>query len=169
MFGGGNVLNGPRDIGHENADFVEAYLADEGLPIAAADLRGSTGAAGSLLSGHGQGHAAANCAAPDDRRSSSSRPAISRKLLIRTRRRLGGTVLKVANMPQTRVLIVDDFGTDPAAADRDALIATPPSTVVGAAPDPFVAREKIKSLNPDVITLDIEMPRMDGLSFWRRS
>ena len=37
--------------------------------------------------------------------------------------------------------------------------------VVGVAPDPFVAREKIKALNPDVITLDIEMPRMDGLSF----
>jgi two-component system chemotaxis response regulator CheB len=31
--------------------------------------------------------------------------------------------------------------------------------------DPFVAREKIKSLNPDVLTLDIEMPRMDGLTF----
>jgi len=37
--------------------------------------------------------------------------------------------------------------------------------VVGWAPDPFVAREKIKELNPDVMTLDIEMPRMDGLSF----
>lgn len=37
--------------------------------------------------------------------------------------------------------------------------------VVGVAPDPFVAREKIKALHPDVITLDIEMPRMDGLSF----
>jgi len=37
--------------------------------------------------------------------------------------------------------------------------------VVGTAPDPFIAREKIKALNPDVITLDIEMPRMDGLTF----
>ena len=37
--------------------------------------------------------------------------------------------------------------------------------VVGWAPDPYVAREKIKELNPDVMTLDIEMPRMDGLSF----
>jgi two-component system chemotaxis response regulator CheB len=37
--------------------------------------------------------------------------------------------------------------------------------VVGTAADPFAAREKIKALNPDVLTLDIEMPRMDGLTF----
>lgn len=37
--------------------------------------------------------------------------------------------------------------------------------VVGAAPDPYIAREKIKTLNPDVITLDVEMPKMDGLTF----
>src|SRR3989304_7320893 len=36
---------------------------------------------------------------------------------------------------------------------------------VGAAPDPLVAREMIKALNPDVLTLDVEMPRMDGLDF----
>lgn len=39
--------------------------------------------------------------------------------------------------------------------------------VVGAAPDPYVAREKIKKFNPDVITLDVEMPRMDGVTFLR--
>ncbi|NJO15327.1 MAG: chemotaxis response regulator protein-glutamate methylesterase [Thioploca sp.] len=37
--------------------------------------------------------------------------------------------------------------------------------VVGAAADPYIAREKIKRLNPDVLTLDVEMPRMDGLAF----
>jgi two-component system chemotaxis response regulator CheB len=40
--------------------------------------------------------------------------------------------------------------------------------VVGAAPDPFVARDMIKTLQPDVLTLDVEMPRMDGLDFLRR-
>jgi len=40
--------------------------------------------------------------------------------------------------------------------------------VVGTAPDPFVARDKIISLRPDVITLDVEMPRMDGISFLQR-
>ncbi|MEW6667455.1 MAG: chemotaxis response regulator protein-glutamate methylesterase [Thermodesulfobacteriota bacterium] len=40
--------------------------------------------------------------------------------------------------------------------------------VVGTAPDPFVARDKIVRLKPDVITLDIEMPRMDGLTFLKK-
>lgn len=39
--------------------------------------------------------------------------------------------------------------------------------VVGTASDPYIAREKIKALNPDVLTLDVEMPRMDGLTFLR--
>jgi len=39
---------------------------------------------------------------------------------------------------------------------------------VGTAPDPLVAREMIKSLNPDVLTLDVEMPKMDGLDFLER-
>ena len=70
-------------------------------------------------------------------------------------------------MPQTRVLIVDN-----SALIRQMLtqiLASDPSiTVVGAAPDPIVAREMIKSLNPDVVTLDIEMPRMDGLVFLQK-
>ena len=37
--------------------------------------------------------------------------------------------------------------------------------VVGSAPDPYIARQKIKALNPDVLTLDVEMPKMDGLTF----
>jgi len=39
--------------------------------------------------------------------------------------------------------------------------------VVGTAPDPFIARAKIKQLNPDVLTLDVEMPKMDGVTFLR--
>lgn len=44
----------------------------------------------------------------------------------------------------------------------------PDLQVVGSAPDPLAAREMIKALNPDVLTLDVEMPRMDGLEFLRR-
>ncbi|MBN1763674.1 MAG: chemotaxis response regulator protein-glutamate methylesterase [Sedimentisphaerales bacterium] len=40
--------------------------------------------------------------------------------------------------------------------------------VVGTAPDPYIARDKILSLKPDVLTLDIEMPRMDGITFLRK-
>jgi two-component system chemotaxis response regulator CheB len=65
---------------------------------------------------------------------------------------------------RTRVLIVDD-----SAIVRKILAETlanePDIEVVGVAPDAYVARQKILSLEPDVITLDIEMPRMDGLTF----
>ena len=48
------------------------------------------------------------------------------------------------------------------------LEADPEIEVVGTAPDPLVARDKIKALNPDVVTLDVEMPHMDGVSFLRK-
>lgn len=67
-------------------------------------------------------------------------------------------------MSQTRVLIVDDSALVRQMLGQ-MLASDPAITVVGAAPDPLIAREMIKSLNPDVITLDIEMPRMDGLAF----
>ena len=60
-----------------------------------------------------------------------------------------------------KVLVIDD-----SALVRKLLTAmlsrSPDIQVVGAASDPYAAREKIKKLNPDVITLDVEMPRMDG-------
>lgn len=67
-------------------------------------------------------------------------------------------------MRQIRVLIVDDSALVRQMLSR-LLEADPAIIVVGAAPDPLIAREMIKSLNPDVVTLDIEMPRMDGLAF----
>jgi two-component system, chemotaxis family, protein-glutamate methylesterase/glutaminase len=63
-----------------------------------------------------------------------------------------------------RVLIVDDSALVRKAIS-DALARDPELEVVGTAPDPYVAREKIARLDPDVITLDLEMPRMDGLTF----
>lgn len=66
--------------------------------------------------------------------------------------------------PKARVLIVDD-----SALMRQLLTSilnsSPAIEVIGTAGDPFIAREKIKALRPDVITLDVEMPRMDGLTF----
>jgi two-component system, chemotaxis family, protein-glutamate methylesterase/glutaminase len=63
-----------------------------------------------------------------------------------------------------KVLVVDDSALMRRLLS-DLLNSDPRIQVVGAAPDPFVAREQIKVLNPDVMTLDIEMPRMDGLTF----
>jgi two-component system, chemotaxis family, protein-glutamate methylesterase/glutaminase len=67
----------------------------------------------------------------------------------------------------TRVLIIDD-----SALMRQLLTGLlsedPEIEVVDSAPDPLVAREMIKALNPDVITLDVEMPHMDGLTFLRK-
>ena len=66
-----------------------------------------------------------------------------------------------------RVLIVDD-----SALVRKMLVAALAADkqieVVGTAPDAYIARDKILALNPDVITLDIEMPRMDGITFLKK-
>ena len=67
-------------------------------------------------------------------------------------------------MAKTRVVVVDDSAlvrgllTEIINKQHD-------MECVGAAADPFVAREMIRTLNPDVITLDVEMPRMDGIDF----
>jgi len=67
-------------------------------------------------------------------------------------------------MPKTRVVVVDD-----SALVRSLLgeIINRQSDMecIGAAADPLLAREMIRNLNPDVITLDVEMPRMDGIDF----
>lgn len=63
-----------------------------------------------------------------------------------------------------RVLIVDDSSVIRTLLTK-VLSADPEIEVVGTAPDPFIAREKIVELRPNVMTLDIEMPRMDGISF----
>lgn len=63
-----------------------------------------------------------------------------------------------------RVLVVDDSAVVRKLVS-DALKSDPEIEVVGTAIDPYAARDKIKELRPDVITLDLEMPRMDGLTF----
>lgn len=65
---------------------------------------------------------------------------------------------------RTRVLIVDDSATMRKILSY-ALSSDPRIEVVGTAPDPLFAREMLLKLKPDVMTLDIEMPKMDGLTF----
>ena len=67
-------------------------------------------------------------------------------------------------MKKIRVLVIDDSALVRKILPKMLSYAND-IEVVGTAADPFDAREKIKKLNPDVITLDIEMPKMDGLTF----
>lgn len=66
-----------------------------------------------------------------------------------------------------KVLVVDDSSIVRQTLERE-LSGVADIQVVGSAPDPYVARDMIVQLQPDVITLDIEMPRMDGLSFLKK-
>jgi two-component system chemotaxis response regulator CheB len=66
-----------------------------------------------------------------------------------------------------RVLIVDDSAIVRKIFTEE-LSKEPDIEVVATAPDPYVARDKIVLLKPDVVTLDIEMPRMDGLTFLKK-
>ena len=66
-----------------------------------------------------------------------------------------------------KVLIVDDSALIRGVM-KEIINSQPDMEVVGAAPDPLVARELIKQTNPDVLTLDVEMPKMDGLDFLDR-
>jgi two-component system, chemotaxis family, protein-glutamate methylesterase/glutaminase len=74
--------------------------------------------------------------------------------------------MQLGQARRIRVLIVDDSAlvrrilSELLAADREI-------EVVGTASDAYMAREKIKQLNPDVLTLDVEMPKMDGVTFLR--
>jgi two-component system chemotaxis response regulator CheB len=70
------------------------------------------------------------------------------------------------NANRIRVLVVDDSAVVRKLIS-DALAADPEIEVVGTAVDPYVARDKIVALAPHVLTLDLEMPRMDGLTFLR--
>jgi two-component system chemotaxis response regulator CheB len=67
-------------------------------------------------------------------------------------------------MKQIKVLIVDDSAVIRKVV-RELLSSDPTINVVGEAENPLIARDLIKSLNPDVITLDVEMPKMDGITF----
>ncbi|MCK9689307.1 protein-glutamate methylesterase/protein-glutamine glutaminase [Scleromatobacter humisilvae] len=67
-------------------------------------------------------------------------------------------------MAKTRVVVVDDSALVRSLL-TEIINRQPDMECVGSASDPFAAREMIRNLNPDVITLDVEMPRMDGIDF----
>lgn len=75
-------------------------------------------------------------------------------------------MVNVANAP-IKVLVVDDSALVRKVLE-EGLKSDPRIVVVGTAPDPYVARDLILQHKPDVLTLDVEMPRMDGVEFLRR-
>ena len=70
-------------------------------------------------------------------------------------------------MSKTTVVVVDDSALVRGLL-AEIINRQPDMVCIGAAADPLAAREMIRSLNPDVITLDVEMPRMDGIDFLQR-
>ena len=66
-----------------------------------------------------------------------------------------------------RILVVDDSAVVREIFTNE-LSRDPELEVVGTAIDPYIARDKIVKLKPDVLTLDVEMPRMDGITFLRK-
>jgi two-component system, chemotaxis family, protein-glutamate methylesterase/glutaminase len=68
---------------------------------------------------------------------------------------------------KTKILIVDDSAIVRKILSQQ-LSLCPEIEVVGTAPDPYIARDKIISLQPDVLILDVEMPRMDGITFLQK-
>ncbi len=70
-------------------------------------------------------------------------------------------------MAKTKVLVVDDSALMRQLI-TEILRSDPELEVVGSAGDPYAAWDKIKQVSPDVLTLDVEMPRMDGLTFLER-
>ena len=70
-------------------------------------------------------------------------------------------------MKKIRVFIIDDSAIVRKIFSEE-LSRFPDIEVAGTAPDPFIAREKILKIKPDVVTLDIEMPKMDGLTFLKK-
>src|ERR1700742_1897838 len=73
----------------------------------------------------------------------------------------------MAPKSRVRVLIVDDSASVRQTLSA-ILSADPEIEVIGVASDPFVAARRIQNEVPDVITLDVEMPRMDGITFLRK-
>jgi len=73
----------------------------------------------------------------------------------------------IAAESRIKVLVVDDSAIVRKIL-TETIAAEPDMEVVGTAPDPYVARDKILALKPDVLTLDIERPRMDGLTFLKK-
>ena len=160
VFGGGQVIAGMNSLERRRAQ----HPLRARLPAQRAHPGGRQGRARRLLRAR-----CASCrpaARPwssgsrsrHGRAAASHRPVLTPTTTQRRKRRW---------LPKTRVLVVDDSALVRSLLG-EIINRQADMVCVGAAADPLVAREMIRELNPDVITLDVEMPRMDGIEFLSR-
>jgi chemotaxis receptor (MCP) glutamine deamidase CheD/CheY-like chemotaxis protein len=180
VFGGGQVLAGMTrmNIGERNTRFVLEYLRTERIPLISKDVLDIYPRKVCFLPASGQALvkrlAAADTATPGGAGTAGGAAARAGRRRWRLHRpvlTLGttGTIRRrgITQMTRTRVVVVDDSALVRSLL-AEIINRQPDMQCVGAAADPLLAREMIRELEPDVITLDVEMPRMDGLEFLAR-
>lgn len=147
IFGGGSVVSQFQgswsQVGQKNIDCAKKILKESGISIKYEDIGGQSGRKIYLDT--------SNFTVESQLMRSSSEGSQVSSRISQLRKKI-------------KVLIVDDSATARAVFSK-ALSKSRDIQVVGVAIDPFDAREKIIGLKPDVVTLDIEMPRMNGVSF----
>ena len=163
IVGGGRVIPGMGDVGRSNVDFVREFLAAEGMPIHVEDVGLEVARRVRYRARTGQMRVL-HLPVSQNSRIAARESELASRISRRRPASIGRAVLMEAR--PIKVLVVDDSALVRkllrGVLERDGDIE-----VVGTAQDPFDAREKIKTLNPDVLTLDVEMPKMDGLTFLR--
>jgi chemotaxis receptor (MCP) glutamine deamidase CheD/CheY-like chemotaxis protein len=155
VFGGGQVSGhlgaaatlGLFEVGRRNIDAAFLWLKEEGIPVVRHDTGGLVGRKIHMNTATNQIDVVAHQMS-DDRLRRAER-------------------LETFRERKIRVLVIDDSRTVRAIL-RGAIESTDDLEVAGEAADPYEARERIMELDPDVLCLDIIMPRMDGVTFLRR-
>lgn len=155
VYGGGKVIghlgahggSETTDVGVRNIEIARFLLREHGIPVIRRDVGGDSGRKIHMHSDNNQ-------------------------IEVRPIARLAQNVTAAQKMAtfrdrDIRVLIVDDSATVRAILRR-AIAGEPGLEVAGEAENPYAAREKILELDPDVLCLDIIMPRMDGLTFLKK-
>ncbi|MEE8483129.1 MAG: response regulator [Nitrospinota bacterium] len=150
LYGGGAVvghLSVGVGIGDKNIDMAISRMAHHGIPVKGQELGGTNGR--KIFFDTSTGKVEMRMI-----EKSEQTQALENKK-------------KTLDKRKIRVLVVDDSATIRQIITK-ALVLDPGIEVVGEAENPYVAREKLLELDPDVITLDIIMPKMDGVTFLKK-
>ncbi len=150
LYGGGSVvghLSAGAGIGDKNIDMARSRMVHHGISVKRQELGGTNGRKIFFDTETG------NVEMRIIEKSEQTKDLENKK--------------KMLDKRKIRVLVVDDSSTIRQIITK-ALVLDPGIEVVGEAENPYVAREKVLELDPDVITLDIIMPKMDGVTFLKK-